>query len=193
MPRLAARFVIELAEEATRTHRVLGVDLPADDNDEAPAQSAKEPQSPRPAPARVGVALPPEVPAVLGAQLLFDKAGLPSALISRLKRLASFQNSEFYKRERLRLSTARVPRVICCADDSASYLALPRGCRPDAEALLAANDSRLAIQDLRQPGSRVPYTFAGKLTGPQQKAAAAVLDQEIGILVAPPGTGKTVI
>ena len=102
VPRPTARFVIELAEEATRTNRVLGVGLPVDDSDEAPAQSAKEPQSPRPAPARVAVALPPEVPAVLGAQLLFEKAALPSVLISRLKRLASFQNPEFYIRGKIR-------------------------------------------------------------------------------------------
>lgn len=37
------------------------------------------------------MALPPEVPAVLRAQMPFEKAGLPSVLISRLKRLASFQ------------------------------------------------------------------------------------------------------
>lgn len=193
VPRLAARFVIELAEEATRSNRVLGVGLPSDGDDEAPGQSAKQVQSPRPAPARLAVVLPPEVPAVLGAQLLFEKADLPSVLISRLKRLASFQNPEFYKREKLRLSTARVPRVICCADDSANQLALPRGCRSDAEALLAANDSRLAVQDLREPGSRVPHSFVGELTGPQQKAAAAMLGQDVGVLVAPPGAGKTVI
>jgi superfamily II DNA or RNA helicase len=189
VPRLRARSVVELAEEATRTNRVLGVGLPADDDEDVPAQSSRS----RQAPTRLSVPVPPEVPALWGPQLLFEKAGLPSVLVSRLKRLASFQNPEFYKRERLRLSTARVPRVICCADDSASHLALPRGCRSDAEALLAANGSRLVLRDERQPGSRVSYGFVGELTGPQQKAATAMLGQNIGVLVAPPGTGKTVI
>jgi len=192
LPRLTARLVAGLAEEATRTNRVLGVGLPASADAENPEPASRQARSGE-MHSRLAVALSPEVPAVLEAQILFDKAGLPSVLISRLKRLASFQNPEFYKRERLRLSTARVPRVICCADDSANHLALPRGCRPDAEALLAANDSRLVVQDLRQSGSRVPYRFAGELTDPQQKAATAMLDQEISVLVAPPGTGKTVI
>jgi superfamily II DNA or RNA helicase len=59
--------------------------------------------------------------------------------------------------------------------------------------LLAANDSHLVVQDLRQSGVPVPYRFVGDLTGGQQKAATAILGQDIGILVAPPGTGKTVI
>jgi len=40
-----------------------------------------------------------------------EKAGLPSPLISEMKRLAAFQNPEFYKRQGLRLSTALTPRV----------------------------------------------------------------------------------
>jgi superfamily II DNA or RNA helicase len=138
-------------------------------------------------------ALPAEVPAVLGQRLVFEKRDLPSVLIGRLKRLAAFQNPEFYKRERLRLSTARVPRVISCADESATHLELPRGCRSGVEALLANNSSRLVVQDVRQSGSPLPCKFLGELTGPQQKAAKAMLGQDVGVLVAPPGVGKTVI
>jgi hypothetical protein len=189
VPRLTAQAVIDLAEEATRTNCVLGVGLPAG-GDDARVQSSMRAPSPEQTPSRLAVALPSEVPAVLGAQILFDQAGLPSVLVSHLKRLAAFQNPEFYKRERLRLSTARVPLVICCADDLVSQLALPRGCRADAEALLAANHSRLVVQDLRQPGSPVPHKFVGELTGPQQKAATAMLGQDSGVLVAPPGMGR---
>lgn len=189
VPRLAARSVIDVAEEAARTCRVLGVGMPESDDEETPASRSRKKEAPQ----RIAIELPVEIPAIFGQGLMFDKAGLPPALISRLKRLAAFQNPEFYKRERLRLSTARVPRVISCADDSPECLTLPRGCRPEVEALLAASGSRLAIQDLRQSGSPLHHTFAGQLTDPQQKAATAMLRQDIGVLVAPPGTGKTVM
>ena len=125
MPRLTAGSVIALSEEATRTSRVLSVGLPEGDDEETsarPAESGKT--SPR-----LSIPLPAEISAVLCQQLKFEKASLPSALIGRLKRVAAFQNPEFYKRERLRLSTARIPRVISCADDSATRLTMPRGCR----------------------------------------------------------------
>lgn len=189
VPRLAARIVSELANEAIRTNRVVGVGMPdVGDEEESASESRKEKAT-----SRLAVALPTEVPAVFGQRLVFEKGELPSVLIGRLKRLAAFQNPEFYKRERLRLSTARVPRVILCANESPTHLELPRGCRSDVEALLTANSSRLVVQDVRQSGSPLPCKFSGVLTGPQQEAAEAMLVKDIGVLVAPPGAGKTVI
>jgi superfamily II DNA or RNA helicase len=189
MPRLVARLVSDLADEATRTNHVVAVGMP-DVGDEETTTSASKQERAAP---RLAVALPAEVPAVLSRRLVFQKSGLPPVLIGRLKRLAAFQNPEFYQRERLRLSTARVPRVISCADESAAHLELPRGCRSDVEALLATNSSRLTIRDERQPGCPMPCRFLGELTGPQQEAAEAMLGRDIGVIVAPPGTGKTVI
>lgn len=189
VPLLTAISVMALSEEATRTNRVLGVSLPEADDEDAATRSDRKGKTPQ----RLGIPIPAEIPARLCQHLKFEKAGLPSSLIGRLKRLAAFQNPEFYKRERLRLSTARTPRVISCADDTATSLALPRGCRTDVEALLAANGSRLVIQDARQSGSPVLFPFQGELTDSQQKAAKAMLSQDIGVLVAPPGAGKTVI
>lgn len=40
--------------------------------------------------------LPPQVRAVLAQLLFVETAGLPSPLINQIKRLAAFQNPEFY-------------------------------------------------------------------------------------------------
>jgi hypothetical protein len=64
----------------------------------------------------------------------------PSLLINRIKRLAAFQNPEFYKKQKMRLSTATTPRVISCAEDHPEHVALPRGCRDDLSNLLAGYD-----------------------------------------------------
>ncbi|MEE8399766.1 MAG: hypothetical protein V3S89_12225, partial [Desulfobacterales bacterium] len=47
--------------------------------------------------------------------------------VYQIKRLAAFQNPEFYKRQSMRLSTARTPRVIACAEDLPQFVGLPRG------------------------------------------------------------------
>ena len=51
----------------------------------------------------------PRVRAVLAQRLFVEKAGLPSPLLNQIKRLAAFQNPEFYKKQSMRLSTATDP------------------------------------------------------------------------------------
>ncbi len=40
--------------------------------------------------------------AVLAQRLFIEKIGLPAPLLNQLKRLAAFQNPEFYKKQRMR-------------------------------------------------------------------------------------------
>ncbi|MBW0000922.1 MAG: DEAD/DEAH box helicase family protein [Verrucomicrobia bacterium] len=49
------------------------------------------------------------------------------------------------------------------------------------------------MSDERPPANAVPFSFTGKLTEAQRVALNALLEHEDGVLVAPPGSGKTVI
>ena len=118
LPRISAERTAELAREAARTGRVLGVGFPGDPGDD---DDASEPWN-RPPPGRESSAPlhpspPKEVRAVLAQGLFVKKNDLLSALLTRFKRLAAFQNPEFYRRQRLRLSVGRVPRIISCSED----------------------------------------------------------------------------
>ena len=84
-------------------------------------------------------------------------------------------------------------RIISCADDVAEHIALPRGCLDDLASLLSTNGSRLALEDAREPGQPLACRFEGALTPVQEAAAAALVAHDAGVLVAPPGVGKTVI
>lgn len=136
---------------------------------------------------------PPVVKAVLAQRLFIEKAGLPSALLNQLKRLAAFQNPEFYKKQSMRLSTALTPRVIACAEDLREHLALPRGCLPEAEDMLGEYGTKLEIADEREAGTPVDFTFRGTITPLQEQAVKALLAHDTGVFVAPPGIGKTVV
>ncbi len=138
--------------------------------------------------------LPLRVKAVLGQRLFIEKAGLPSPLLNQLMRLAAFQNPEFYKKQSMRLSTALTPRVIACAEDLPEHIALPRGCLPEAEALLRRTRRQPSTsQDEREAGKAVDFTFQGTLTPLQEQAVKALLAHDTGVFVAPPGIGKTVV
>lgn len=136
---------------------------------------------------------PRQVAGVLAQRLFVDKTGLSSRLVSQIKRLAAFQNPEFHKKQSMRLSTALTPRVISCAEESESHVALPRGCLEEARALLAEGGACLDLTDERSDGEEVPFSFQGTLTYDQEQAVEALLQHDTGMFVAPPGTGKTVV
>jgi hypothetical protein len=142
---------------------------------------------------RFSAPLPPEVRAVLAQRLFVAKGGLAPTHLNQIKRLAAFQNPEFYKKQSLRLSTALTPRVITCAEDLLEHVALPRGCRSELEQILREHGSVLLVEDQRCEGQPVNATFHGRLTAVQRKAARALRRDDIGVLLAPPGVGKTVI
>ncbi len=182
----------DIAREASRTGQVIGVRIvELDDGEAAPWD--------RPASGRTTAGkpvmgpLPSEVKAVLAQRLYIEKAGLPGSLLNQVKRVAAFQNPEFYKKQRMRLSTAMTPRVISCAAELALHISLPRGCALGVMDLLRQHGVRLLVDDQRYAGSSVPVTFNGHLTAVQKEASQALLKHETGIVVAPPGTGKTVL
>lgn len=180
-----------LVETATRQGRVLGVRFePLEDGlDSTPWE---RPLSGRPRKARIEGPVPFKIQAVLSHQVFVEKAGLPSGLLADIKRLAAFQNPEFYQKQAMRFSTSVVPRVICAAEEHPLHLALPRGCREELIELLAEHGSGLELEDRRNPGEALGLTFHGQLTDMQQAAVEAIHSHDLGIFVAPPGTGKTV-
>lgn len=189
--RVPAATVVRLADEADRRGQVIGVRVGETDDDASTPWD--RPLSGRPRKIAVREPLPPMVRATLCQRLFVEKKGLPSPVLNQLKRLAAFQNPEFYKKQRLRLSTALVPRVIACAEEYPEHIALPRGCRDEAEALLRANGSNLATEDKRSEGAALDVYFRGTLTPIQKEAVRALLADDTGVLVAPPGLGKTVM
>jgi len=190
--RLDPLVVDGLAAEATRQGLVLGVRV-ATSHDEADPAPWSRPPSGRQRPERLEGPLPRSSSAVLGQQLFIDKAGLPSSLITAMMRLAAFQNPEFYKKQAMRLSTAMTPRVIRCFTDNELHLALPRGCLQELRELLDENGVALDLRDERTEGAPIEAVFCGTLTDEQTVAVDAMRAHDIGVLVAPPGVGKTVV
>lgn len=180
-----------VAQEAARTGQVIGLRIA--DTDEEGLTPWARPPSGRFHVQPVTGPLPSEVKAVLAQRLYVEKLGLPPALLNQLKRIAAFQNPEFYKKQRMRLSTAMTPRVISCAEELQSHISMPRGCAPDVAALLSRHRIALLLDDKRSAGSPVHAVFKGELTAVQKEAAQALVEHDTGIFVAPPGIGKTVL
>jgi superfamily II DNA or RNA helicase len=144
-------------------------------------------------PARRDERLPEEIRCTIGADIAIARADLPPSLLAGLKDLASLHNPLFYERQRLRLSTHQTPRLIRCYEEDITHLHLPRGLLAQIGDAVAKAGSRLVVDDHRPVHPPLPLEFHGKLTPPQQGAVASMLAQDEHVLVAPPGSGKTVI
>lgn len=128
----------------------------------------------------------PERVLIVRANLLYiEKTGLPSSMVSRLLRLAAFQNPEFYKAQSMRLSIFGKPRVIACGEDLVHHVALPRGCMADIKTFLQTHSIHPEIREERFAETRIEGTFQGRLRPLQQEAVSKVIDHDDGVFCAP--------
>jgi superfamily II DNA or RNA helicase len=130
----------------------------------------------------------------LGAGIRVEQAELTPGLAVTLRHAASMHNPLFYERERMRASTWNVPRFLYSYDETLDGgLILPRSMLDTVTSLAAQAGSRLDITDERAEGAGQEFTFTATLTGTQRDAVAELTRYDLGVLVAPPGAGKTVM
>lgn len=192
LERVPAVATDELVAEAQRKGDLIGVRASITDDEERqdpwtlpPSRKRLERPIPGPLPERVQI---------VRANLVYvEKRSLPSTLLNRLLRLAAFQNPEFYKAQKMRLSTYGKPRVIACGEDFAEHVALPRGCFSEIIELLGAHGVSPDVRDERSPGTPIELEFKGELRPLQLEAVSRAVQHDEGILCAPTAFGKTAV
>ncbi len=143
---------------------------------------------------RVQPPLPAVVHAEVGAGLRLEAGQLTPAALSTFKHAASLANPKFSELQRLRKSTWDTPRFVRGYDLTIDdHLVLPRGLRHTVQGLVETAGSRLAITDVRNPGRESDVACTAQLDSTQSAAVGALLAHDDGVLVAPPGSGKTVM
>jgi superfamily II DNA or RNA helicase len=149
---------------------------------------------PRDQPAkRVTGPLPERLSIIKGNLMYINTENLSSTMINHLKRLAAFQNPEFYEAQAMRMSTYGKPRIISCAEEFPRYLALPRGCMNELERTLKDLNILSEIKDERYIGMPIEVQFSGELREKQKDAVQSLLAFDTGILFATTAFGKTVV
>jgi len=137
---------------------------------------------------------PEVVHAELAGMLAIRRAGLPPSLLASLKHLASLHNAEFYDKQRMGFSVWKTPRFLRCYEETLEHIYLPRGVLEQAKSIIEEAGSRLEIRDARPVPARLELSFDGALRDDaQEKAVEVMACHELGVLVAPPGAGKTVM
>jgi len=139
------------------------------------------------------VSMPEKVVAVLKNGIQFRKNHLPSALLSKLTELATFNNPEFYRAKARRRSTYGLDKAIDCTTEDSLNFILPRGCIKGTKKTLESYNIQLECNDQRFEGTPIDVSFHGTLNTQQQEALQCLLSKDNGILSATTGFGKTVL
>jgi superfamily II DNA or RNA helicase len=190
--RLSPDVIQRIAREAVRLDNVIGVSTSI-----AEEQENHSPWNLKPSrkiqKKKISDKFPSETHGVFAQRLFIEKKDLPSPFLTRIKRLAAFQNPMFYEKQNMRLSTARIPRVITCFEEYPEHIAIPRGCIDSLSELFAEHGVKLVLDDKRAASAHLSFVFQGTLRETQQEAINEILKYDHSVLSAPPGFGKTVI
>ena len=135
---------------------------------------------------------PSSVTLIRANMLYIPLVGLSAKAINHFKRIAAFYNPEFYAKQRMRISTYDIPRIISCSELMDDYIIIPRGCEDDVIDIFKHYNVEYIIEDKTNHGRQIDVTFKGTLREEQQTAMSRMLPHNIGTLSATTAFGKTV-
>jgi superfamily II DNA or RNA helicase len=129
----------------------------------------------------------------IGKQIRIPRASLTPATIQFLKEKLNFLNTEYLTKKRMGMSVYQVQKYFKLVGESGDDIFLPRGFLNQLISFLETE--RISFEIDREHMSFKPIVFQSvlELTKPQHEAVTKMLASDQGVLVAPPGSGKTMI
>lgn len=129
----------------------------------------------------------------LSKNVRLSRIGLPPNLINFLKEELNFANSEFFIKSRSGRNTFETTRYFKLVEETESEIIIPRGFV--GKILRFCKESKIEIEfiDNRKFSPSIPFSFSATMRNHQVGIVEAVSKKDYGVIVAPPGSGKTII
>jgi superfamily II DNA or RNA helicase len=129
----------------------------------------------------------------LNNNIKIPRANLSPGLVNFLRDSLNFVNSEYIIKKKLGKNTFGTEPYFRMLEERDGYVFIPRGFV--RELLLYCKEKRIPYQfnDERKKLAAINYSFKGSLYDYQIAAIDSATKKEMGIIVAPPGSGKTII
>jgi len=126
-------------------------------------------------------------------QLYIDKNNLPRVVINFLREELNFFNLDYIIRRKMGVAIHKIEKYFKLIEDVDDKIAIPRGFLQKLEDFL--NDQRIPfeINDERTKLKNIKFETDFKLFDYQKEAVDKIIESENGLLVAPPGSGKTIM
>lgn len=122
-----------------------------------------------------------------------SRSYLPLPLINFLKQELNFVNSEFLIRKKIGRTTWGTQTSFKLLEETSNHISVPKGMVGKILRFCKQQNIELNFEDNRKKISSTSFTSTISLKRFQQVALDATRRKDIGIISAPPGSGKTII
>lgn len=122
-----------------------------------------------------------------------SREGMTTHLINFLKDELNFANSEFIIKKKIGRNTFGTERYFKLVEETENEVIIPRGFIGKLIRFCKENKIEHDFIDESKLRKSIPFSFNTQLKEHQQKAIEASLKKNFGVIVAPPGSGKTIV
>ncbi len=129
----------------------------------------------------------------LKEQLYILKNNLPKSVAIFLKDNLNLINADFLIKKKMGMSVYGLEKYFKLIHSEGELVALPRGFSPQLTDFLNEKSIKYEIMDKRFKSEPIEFSPKYKLFDYQSEAVESMLNADNGVLVAPPGSGKTVM
>lgn len=129
----------------------------------------------------------------LNKNVRLSRTGLSSTLINFLKEELNFANSEYYIKKKSGRNTFETVRYFKLIEETESEVFIPRGFIGKLLRFCKELNIEFNFVDERKLSTSISYSFHALLKNYQIGVIEAVSKKDFGVIVAPPGSGKTII
>jgi superfamily II DNA or RNA helicase len=129
----------------------------------------------------------------LNNNIRISRSGLTPAIINFLKEELNFANSEFFVKKKSGRNTFETVRYFKLVEETESEIFIPRGFIGKLLRFCKESQIEFGFVDERNLSPSISYAFNASLRNHQLGVIETVSKKDYGVIVAPPGSGKTVI
>lgn len=129
----------------------------------------------------------------LQQNILIQRDGLTTPLINFLKEELNFANSEFFIKKKSGKNTFGTERYFKLVEETENEIIIPRGFIGKLLRFCKEQNLEFDFQDNRKLKEEIPYSFNATLRNHQKKVIETISKKYFGVIVAPPGSGKTIM
>jgi len=130
---------------------------------------------------------------VLNNEIHISRIGLPALLVGFLKEELNFANNEYQVKKNINKSTFGVKRYFKLLNETPESVSVPRGFIGRLLRFCKEQQIEYVLEDQRKKAELISFKGSIALREYQLPAQQAATKKNFGIIVAPPGSGKTVL
>lgn len=130
---------------------------------------------------------------LLTNNLRLDRKNIPLLLINYLKEELNFANAAFIIKKKIGKNTFGTERYFKLIEESENEVIIPKGFAGKLLRFCREKNIAVDFKDQRKKQESIPFQFNTTLREHQEVAVVAASKKDMGVIVAPPGAGKTII